>query len=837
MSLVRAALRRCLFTALGAILGPLIPVLASAQSAPPPPAVAPDTEAAVYASNEPGRALKEGKVVRAFRIMASAPAIDGRLNDEVWTFAATASDFIQRDPDNGEPATEATRLQFAYDDRYLYVAVFCVDSAPQDVAGGLGRRDEFPSTDYVGIGFDPRHDHLTAYQFETNPSAVQRDFAVSDDDRFDFDYNAVWEVRTEMTEQGWTAEFRIPFSQMRFSASPSPGQVWGLNSRRQIRRKGEFQTWVPKPRDQRGEVSLFGHLVFDAPLAPPRRIEIMPYALTRADRRADASEDSAFGASTGVDLRLGLGSAATLSATLNPDFGQVEQDPAVLNLSVFETFFPEKRPFFLEDSRTFVPPYGMFQLFHSRRIGRAPTRISLPDGDKELERPDETTILGAAKVTGKSSGWTYGGLSAATSREHATVEAALQRTERLVEPATSYNVIRLQRDIFSGSSNVGALATGVFREGSDDAFTGGVDYNLRWDQNRTGWNGHWVMTRAPGSGGLKTGGGGVTNFNLTRKYWGLYSHYDHFSRDFRINDIGFFRNRANRHSTEAAFNLEQPDPGRRFRRYGGNAYFGRAWNDERLNIGQYTGFNTWLTFLNYWDINGGGNYSPDTFDDIDTRGGPPIVNNAGFFYYVNINSDSRKSWRVFFHGDGYRNKVGSHHNNMNAGLSLQPSGRLQVTLSGRYEAGTNIAQWIENRDTNDDGVKDHVYGTLRRNVVDVTLRGTYSINRDLTFQAYLQPFVAVGDYENIRRLARPRSFDFDPVVIPNNPDFNTKSVRGNMVLRWEYVRGSTLFVVWDLSQTDKTRPGAFSAFRDLGDAFGANANHVLMVKASYWLNR
>ncbi|MBI4265266.1 MAG: carbohydrate binding family 9 domain-containing protein [Acidobacteria bacterium] len=366
---------------------------AAQAAAEPAPAQAAD--AAIYAPNEPARSLKEGKVVRAFRLVGTPPSIDGRLNDEAWAAADSAGTFVQRDPNNGEPATESTLLQFAYDDRYLYVAVTCLDSTPAVIAAGLGRRDEFPATDYIGLAFDPRHDHQTGYLFETNPSAVQRDYAVSDDDRFDLDYNAVWEVRTQITQQGWTAEFRIPFSQMRFSASPQPGQVWGLNSRRQIRRKGEFQTWVPKPRGERGEVSLFGHLVFDAPLSPPRRVEILPYALSRAERGADGVGD--VGAAVGADVRVGLGSAATLSATVNPDFGQVEQDPAVLNLSVFETFFPEKRPFFLEDSRTFVPPYGIFQLFHSRRIGRAPGRFPLTAGDQLVERPDETTILGAAK--------------------------------------------------------------------------------------------------------------------------------------------------------------------------------------------------------------------------------------------------------------------------------------------------------------------------------------------------------------------------------------------------------------------------------------------------------
>lgn len=363
-----------LLTALGAVLAILISLPAAAQE--------------VFAPNEPARALKQGKLVHALRIKTGPPVIDGRLNDEAWTSAQLANNFVQRDPDNGMPATEATHLQFAYDDRYLYVAVTCLESAPDAIAAGLGRRDQFPSSDYVGIGFDPRHDHLTAYQFETNPSSVQRDFFISDDDDFDFDYNAVWEVRTQVTEQGWTAEFRIPFSQMRFSASPEPGQVWGLNSRRQIRRKGELGTWVPKPRGERGEVSLFGHLVFEDPLAPPRRLEIVPYVATRGERAAEGTADR--GAAGGVDMRLGLGSAATLSATVNPDFGQVEQDPAVLNLSVFETFFPEKRPFFLEDSRTFIPPYGLFQVFHSRRIGRAPGRLPLAG------RPEETGFRPAA---------------------------------------------------------------------------------------------------------------------------------------------------------------------------------------------------------------------------------------------------------------------------------------------------------------------------------------------------------------------------------------------------------------------------------------------------------
>jgi hypothetical protein len=776
----------------------------------------------VNAGNEPARALKEGKVLHAARIAGPAPAIDGSLADEVWMAADWAGGYVQRDPDNGAAMTEATRIRVAYDDRYLYIAILCEDGSPGGIGAGLGRRDELPSTDYISIGFDPRHDHLTAYVFQTNPSAVQADYAFTDDDRQDRDYNAVWEVRTQITDQGWTAEFRIPFSQMRFAVSAQPGQVWGFQGERHVLRKGERGTWVAKPRGERGEVSLFGHLVFDAPLTPSRRLELTPYTLMRGERDStpDSGATSDFGAALGGDARLGLGSAATLAVTVNPDFGQVEQDPAVLNLSVFETFYPEKRPFFLEDSRTFVPPYNMFQLFHSRRIGRAPTFFEADSGDEIVERPDDTTIIAAGKVTGKNGGWTYGTLTAATGREHALVERdGGERYDHLAEPLTSYNVVRLQRDVFGGSSNVGVLATGVVRDQADDAFTGGFDYNLRWDQNRTNWNGHWAATRAPGDEGLRTSGGGVMNFNVERKRWNLWSHFDHFGRDFRVSDIGFFRARADRTQLDGGFNLQQPDPGRWLRNHNVNICGGRGWNADGLVFGKWLCANAHVTFLNFWNVNSGVTRRFETFDDLDTRGGPPILNPSGVYYYFSGNTDSRRSWRVNFGGNAGRDDRGGFERAFSGNVTLQPSGRLQLAVAARHEKARNAAQWIENSDTTGDGEDDHVYGTLRRHVTDITVRATYSIHRDLTLQAYVQPFRAVGDYDNIRRLARSHSFDFEPTALDSDPDFDRASLRGTLVLRWEYVRGSTLFLVWDMSQENSP------------------PKHVLIAKLTYWLNR
>jgi hypothetical protein len=263
------------------------PVPASSQAAavtapatapaPAPVAAAVD---AVFGPNEPARDYKSGKIVHAHRITGTAPIIDGRLDDEIWSGAEAASGFVQRDPDNGKPMTEETRVQVVYDSRYLDIAVTCMDGSANGVTAGFGRRDEEPSTDMVNIGLDPRHDHLTGYLFQTNPSSWQGDMSLFDDDQAERDYNSNWEVRSQVTPSGWTSEFRIPFSQLRFIAMPAPGQVWGFDIKREIRKKGEEGFWVARPRGERGDVSRYGHLVFDSPLTPPGRLELLPYALT-----------------------------------------------------------------------------------------------------------------------------------------------------------------------------------------------------------------------------------------------------------------------------------------------------------------------------------------------------------------------------------------------------------------------------------------------------------------------------------------------------------------------------------------------------------------------------
>jgi uncharacterized protein DUF5916/cellulose/xylan binding protein with CBM9 domain len=820
-----------------------IAALVFLQSLGPAPAHAQEVSTVRSGAAEPDAEAKVGKQLLAFRIAGAAPQIDGRLNDDVWQAVDQIADFVQWEPDNLAPLSERTVVQVAYDDRYLYIAVRCFDQDPSGITAGLGRRDTRPPTDWIEVGFDPQHDHLTAYVYEANPSGVQGDFEYFDDTRLNRDYDGVWEVGTQVTAEGWMAEFRIPFSQMRFVVPSDGNVIWGFTVRRTIYRKGEYGEWTGRARGEQGNVSRWGHLVFADRLVPPHRVELLPFTLARREELAGVSPEH--GASVGLDVRMGLGTSATLSVTINPDFAQVEQDPAVLNLTVFETFFPEKRPFFLEDSRIFIPPRRQFRLFHSRRIGQRPGRFGLQPGDRLVDRPDETTILGAVKVTGKANTWTYGALTGLTSREYATVDAVsvgeagnetVRRANRLIEPLASYNVARVQRDVLGGSSNVGAIATAVVRERDADAVTGGIDYNIRWARNLFNWNGTWMGTRAPFGAATRAGFGGVTNLDYVGKHVEFNSNIGHISRNFRNADLGFLMNsRVDKTDLDVAFVLRQPDPWGVLRSLQSSIGGGQGWNGDRVVFERFmtTGVNG--QFRNFWDVNLSMRHDFRAMDDLDTRGGPPIVRPAESSMTVSVSSDSRKTWQVTLGLAGARDEEGGWAADIEPEVRLQPSDRLQLALTTSYRSAQDVAQWITNRDVNGDARIDHVYGRLRRDVVDVAARATYGFSRDMTLEVFLQPFVAVGDYTDIRRLAQPFSFAFAPAALPFDPDFNRKSLRGNTVLRWEYVRGSTLFFVWNMSTLDVTRPGVFTPLEDLGSAFRAEGTYVFMVKMTYWL--
>ena len=795
---------------------------------------------------EPAAQDKAGKEIHALRFDgASSPIrIDGRIDDEAWMHADVISAFQQEEPDNMMAPTEETSMRIAYDDRYLYVGVEMLMRDVADLRDGLGRRGSAPPSDKLTIGFDTAHDHQNAYIFEVNASGVQNDYLVVDDTRTNSDYEAVWEVATLRTARGWNAEFRIPFSQMRFPAQMGDRTVWGFNVARNVFARGEQDWWIAKPRGAQGLVSRYGHLIFDDRLTPPRRLEFTPYTLGQMQTKSGGAASGTGNA--GFDLRVGLGSSANLSATVNPDFGQVEADPSVLNLSVFETFFPEKRPFFVEDSQSLTNSYfNQFPDFYSRRIGQTPNHFSLLSDETLVRKPDSTTILGAAKLTGRTTRWTYGGLTAVTSREYGTIDRKTTATDgtdvrlrarKLFEPRTVYNVGRLQRDMLGETSNVGLTFTDVTRERDQDSVTLGGDATVRRDQNRLLWNAHWVGTRAPVDGRLQSGLGGAMNLDLNRKYAGFGTHYDRFDRTFHNTELGFLQSRTNKQNLSANVYLAQPDPHGVIRSTFANIYTGRDWTTEGLGIGRSVGVFANVRFTNFWNIFVNRNHNFAHYDDLETRGGPPVARAAGDYFAMGVGSDSRKQYGGAVRLETWRDRNGGRSTTLSPEARFQVSTRLVGSVGTEYTTALDSAQWIKNLDTDGDKKDDqYVFGRLRRHVVSITGRTTYSFTRDLTLEAYLQPFVAVGDYSNIGRLARAKSFEFAPVTLADNPDFNRKSVRGTIVLRWEYVRGSTLFAVWNVATSDEdVRKGLFSPLRDLGGAFGAPGTNTFAIKLSYW---
>jgi hypothetical protein len=459
------------------------------------------------------------------------------------------------------------------------------------------------------------------------------------------------------------------------------------------------------------------------------------------------------------------------------------------------------------------------------------------------ERPDQTTILGATKLTGKRGRITYGVVSAVTSAEHALVVAGgsnglgTARVERPIEPFTSYSAFRLQRDFASGS-NVGLLATTVLRDGSPDAFAGGIDYRVRWDRNRWQWNGHWAVSHAPLGTEHVDGVGGVSNVFFNSRNWFANAHVHHFSPQFRISDLGFLRARPDQTQVTTGGGYTSPDPGSVLRNWSVGYNAGVSYNTDGLRNETYTNVFGNLRLLNFWGLNGNFNFNPETYDDVETRGGPAMLSPSAASWFFGMFSDSRKTWNTFLGVNGGRDAEGRRWRGTNFDLSLRPSPRFQLSLGAGFNTTLDPAQWISNGDVTGDGATDHVFGEIDSRVLNVTLRASGAVHRDLTFEAFLQPFVAVGDYDDFKRLARPRSFDFEPVAASavSNPDFNTKSLRGTFVVRWEYLRGSTIFLVWNLQGADASRPGMFDFGRDLGDVFGAPKDNRFIIKANYWLS-
>jgi len=858
---------------------------------------------------------QEQKTVTA--IQADQPiTIDGILNEKIWQKEGY-SDFLQSDPHDGAQPTEKTEVLVAYDEKAIYIAARLYDSQPELIKRQLGRRDDFVDSDWFIFAVDPYYDRRSGYQFGVNPSGSIVDWTLFNDVEEDNTWDGVWEWDVSIDDKGWCVEIRIPYNQLRFPKKDE--YTWGVNFRRIIKRKNERVAFVWIPKEDTAYVSRFAQLVGISDIRPGRHVELLPYTVGQAGfSPAEANNPFKTGekylGNTGLDLKVGLKSNLTLDATFNPDFGQVEVDPAVINLSAYETYYQEKRPFFIEGSNIFDEfgrggsamnaniNWPQPTLFYSRRIGRAPQGYVTRDGF--LDFPDRSTILGAFKLTGKvSNGWNFAFTNALTAREYAEIDSAGERFKEEVEPFSYYGVLRTQKVFKEGYQGLGLLATSVIRDLRNDNLAGILNesaFSLAFD----GWsyldkNRNWVF--GGWFGGTLVEGSQETILMLQRSSlhyfqrpdathvevdenatslagWGgrltlgkqkgrflLHAVLGILSPGFDPNDMGFQFGSSDIINSHILLAYRWPHPGKVFRSvivYAGpfrNYDFGGNINWEGV-LAAAEG-----EFLNYWGFNTMLAYNPETISKTLTRGGPLALIPSGYQIDLGLNSDSRKPIVLSGYQSFYKRPSEGYQWNAEVNLRWKPRSNISFSLGPSYYVEDSYIQWVRRVDDSlmaETCGARYVFGSINQRTLSAEVRLNWTFTPRLTLQLYLQPFLAVGQYDEFKELAQAKTFEYNiygqgnstisfadniytvdpdglgpaPEFSFYNPDFNYKSFRGTIVLRWEYLPGSTLYFVWTQNRADYSNPGDLKLGRDLGDLFTAPGDNIFLIKVSYRWN-
>jgi len=754
-----------------------------------------------------------GSAVSAERV-DRPPVLDGRLDDPAWARATPITTLIQRDPDEGAPSSERVAVRVLYDADALFVGARLFDSDPHDIVSRLGRRDAATHSDEFRVLLDSYHDHRTAFEFIVNPAGVQTDILLGGDGSFsDASWDPVWSAATAVDSLGWTAEIRIPLSQLRFS--PAPVQVWGVRFERWIQRKNELAMFPFTAKTATGLASHFAHLVGLHDLAAPRRIELVPYGVARGSYyRPDVPDnpfdhpDSYFG-DAGVDVKYGVSSNLTLDATVNPDFGQVALDPAFVNLTAFEQFLSERRPFFIEGTEIFdfggngggIASAGSAPLFfYSRRIGRPPEGATTSPG-QFVDMPEETTILGAAKLSGRrADGWSIGVLDAVTAREWATVADTTtgQRARDEVEPPTNYFVARLKRDLRGGNTTLGALAAAVHRnlETSNldplrsDAYGAGVDLFHRW--------GHNTYTLAASLGGSDIRGDPLAIQQAQRSSNRYFQrpdaqrlHYDPtrvslngetgslslskvagawnwslaggtVSPGFEVNDLGY-QTRVDRISAVAAARRRWTRPGPVFRQALASFSLAHGWNYDGNLLERTGAVYAFAQLHNFWSSDLAASYSAGVFDDRLTRGGPLARKPPGWQASADLSTDDRRALSAYLYLGYGRDTAGGWSVNIAPLLTLRAGAVLTASLGPAYTASRGAAQYVgayaDPAATATLGTR-YVFATLLQQSLNVTLRLNTTISPACSIQLYAQPFTFTGEYRGFKELRASRTYEF-----------------------------------------------------------------------------
>jgi hypothetical protein len=773
------------------------------------------------------------------------PRIDGVLDESEWKLAKPETEFTQQDPVEGAPASMPTEIRILYDNEALYFGCTMYDPEPSKIVARLARRDDDIISDVISIRLDTYHDHQSDFEFTINAAGVKVDIVQYNDGRDeDVSWDVVWDVQTMINDNGWVAEVKIPYKALRFPQQES--YDWGFQVYRRIARTNENQHWVLIRKSESGLASKFGHLVGIEHIPAPTNLELIPYAVGSGrfvPKSQSYPEGRDFAADAGFDFKYRPGSGLTIDATFNPDFGQVEADPAVLNLTTYETFYPEKRPFFVEGLQiikftTFGGEFGP-GLFYSRRIGRA-LNVEAPPGGYVLDEPRFATILGAAKISGKtSSGLSIGVLEAVTGKETATfVDSLGNRTKEVVEPLTNFSVVRLRQDLFE-NSNIGMILTSVNRDGRSPAMTAGADWNLRFQESIYRIDGFFAKSRTTnGAGEGLEGTAGKFNFSKDGgPHWRGAVSIDWTSKQYNINDMGYFR-RPNDYGWIAQL-LYRDDEVTDFKRIWSvsSQYHLRRNFDGAELFDQITVAGD-ILFPSYWEFKPQVVIDRGKYDDRETRGNGLYRKPGSLGLNVSLETDSRRPVVAdvsLQYGSDELNMRGV---TIGSEFEFKPVSNLTIEIGLQYSQRSRERAWVTNITEYPIDVPlpprtVSIFAERSTTQWDLESRGSFVFTRDLTLQWYFQIFFAQGKYENYLRMLDPETFS--PYQF-SQPEFNRLSFNSNLVLRWEYLPGSTLYVVW--SQARQGEGGNYgTGFSDnFSKTFSLPVDNVLMLKVSYWLS-
>ncbi len=831
------------------------------------------------------------------RLVTPKPVIDGKLDDECWKKGTWAGDYTQYIPNEGAKPTYPTEFNIQYDDNNLYIAFRAFDGEPEKIVRMAGVRDETVG-DMMGITFDSYRDYRTGFEFTITAWGQKIDLVLFNPANWDFNWNAVWKGKTGLEDSAWVAELEVPLNQLRYSKKDE--QVWGMHTWRWVSRLSEESNWEQQHKSGPGMLYEFGELKGISGLKPSRRLEIMPFTLGELNTMEEqpgnpfTKNGRSWKGNLGLDAKIGVSTNFTIDLTVNPDFGQVESDPSVMNLTAFETFYEEKRPFFLEGLTIFDYNFDEQNLFYSRRIGHAPSLSLNPDESTFVRSPDKTSILSAVKFSGTTSkGLSVGLIQSITANQRARLsDTDGNITTAQVEPLTSYTIGRIQKGYNSGNTIMGGMITSTNRMINvpsleflgHNAYSGGIDLLHHWndkeffvDAKLTGsyiegtiesirrlqensahyfqrpgmlyLNYDTTRTAMSGMGGkLRIGKG-------SKGFWKYSAGITWASPGLELNDLGYMRMADDiRQESEISYLINKPVS--IFHSYTFTLEQFNSWNfrGSYLGSGGHLNFNSELK--NNWHLAANIIFRSSGPDTRILRGGPDLTMPHRLMTSAGLSTDASKNFIGTIGGQfETRGNNSATTYKIQSGISVRPLSALKVSATAEYLENHDDLQYVTALG-NLSG-REYILGTIDQKTLGLTFRVDVNITPEFSIQYYGSPFVSKATYPEFRHIADPKAdsysdrfndykwvlrtdnfvfLDPDPGHVIGNPDFNFYQFRSNLVAKWEYRLGSFIYFVWSGDRTGSINSANDSlgkSFGMLGDAFPKN---IFLIKLNYWFS-